>query len=62
MRDEIVKERERKISNLRESEASTETGDKDRARGHDQQNLDLSDIRVYINCFYICGVSEIIAA
>ena len=31
-RDEIVKERERKISNLRESETSADTGDRDRAR------------------------------
>ena len=32
VRDEIVKERERKISNLRESETSADTGDRDRAR------------------------------
>ena len=32
LRDEIVKERERKISNLRESETSADTGERDRAR------------------------------
>jgi len=43
VRDEIVKERERKISNLRESEASTETGDKDRARWEEQRREDQVD-------------------